>query len=73
VRIALLALHFAEYASRLAVALSAKHEVLLVLRSGNAQNELSEDLRALLYKTVAVRSSNFAGCETRAFWVPVSQ
>ncbi len=55
-RIALLALHFAEYASRLAVALSAKHEVLLVLRSVNAQNELSEDLRALLYKTVAVRS-----------------
>jgi glycosyltransferase involved in cell wall biosynthesis len=56
VKIALLALHFAEYASRLALALSVEHEVLLVLRSGNAQNELSEDLRALLYKTVTVRS-----------------
>jgi glycosyltransferase involved in cell wall biosynthesis len=56
VRIALVALHFAEYAGRLALALSAKHEVLLVLRSGNAQNELSGDLRALLCKTVTVRS-----------------
>lgn len=55
-RIALLALHFTEYASRLALALSAKHEVLLVLRSGNAQNDLPDDLRALLYQTVTVRS-----------------
>ncbi len=55
-RIALLALHFAEYASRLALALSAKHEVLLVLHSGNAQDELPDDLRALLYQTVTVRS-----------------
>lgn len=55
-RIALLALHFAEYAARLALALSAKHEVLLVLRSSNAKNELTEDLRALLYKKVTVRS-----------------
>lgn len=55
-RIALLALHFAEYASRLAVALSAKHEVLLVLRSDNAQDDLPDDLRALLCRTVTVRS-----------------
>lgn len=55
-RIALLALHFAEYASRLALALSVKHEVLLVLRSGNAQNELPDDLRAQLQRTVTVRS-----------------
>jgi glycosyltransferase involved in cell wall biosynthesis len=56
VRIALLALHFAEYASRLALALSSKHEVLLVLRSSNAQNDLPDDLRALIYRTVTVRS-----------------
>ena len=55
-RIALLALHFAEYAGRLALALSAKHEVLLILRSSNAQNELTDDLRAQLYKSVSVRS-----------------
>lgn len=55
-RIALLALHFAEYAARLALALSAKHEVLLVLRSSNAKSELTEDLRALLYEKVTVRS-----------------
>jgi len=54
-RIALLALHFAEYASRLALALSAKHEVLLVLRSSNARSELTEDLRALLDHKVTVR------------------
>ncbi len=55
-RIALLALHFAEYASRLALALSAKHEVLLVLHSGNAQDELPDDLRAQLSQRVTVRS-----------------
>ncbi|HWH46511.1 MAG TPA: glycosyltransferase family 4 protein [Burkholderiales bacterium] len=54
-RIALVALHFAEYASRLALALSAKHEVLLVLRSSNAQSELTDELRALLCKKVLVR------------------
>ena len=47
-RIALVALHFAEYASRLAVALSARHDVLLVLRSSNAQSELTDELRAQL-------------------------
>jgi glycosyltransferase involved in cell wall biosynthesis len=55
-KIALLALHYAEYASRLALALSARHEVLLVLRSRNAQDELSDDLRILLHKTLTVRS-----------------
>jgi glycosyltransferase involved in cell wall biosynthesis len=61
VRIAILALHFAEYASRFALALSAKHEVLLVLRSSNAKNELPDDLRALLYRTVTVRALEFPG------------
>jgi glycosyltransferase involved in cell wall biosynthesis len=51
-----LALHFAEHASRLALALAARDEVLLVLSSRNAQSELSDDLRALLYETVTVRS-----------------
>lgn len=60
-KIALLALHFAEYASRLALALSARHEVLLVLRSRNAQNELPEDLRALLHQTLTVRSLDLPG------------
>lgn len=55
-RIALLALHFAEYASRLAVALAARHEVLLLLRANNARNELSDDLRRSLYPAVTVRS-----------------
>jgi glycosyltransferase involved in cell wall biosynthesis len=55
VRIALLALHFAEYASRLALALSASHEVLLVLRTSNAGHELSDDLRAELARSVSVR------------------
>jgi glycosyltransferase involved in cell wall biosynthesis len=56
VRIALLALHFAEYASRLALALSATHEVLLVLRSSNSRDELPDDLRAPLEQEVSVRS-----------------
>ncbi len=54
-RIALLALHFSEYASRLALALSAKHEVLLILRTSNARSELTDDLLDLLHKTVTVR------------------
>ena len=54
-RIALLALHFAEYAARLALALSAKHEVLLVLEAANARHELSDDLWAELEQSVAVR------------------
>jgi glycosyltransferase involved in cell wall biosynthesis len=56
VRVALLALHFAEYASRLALALAARHEVLLVLRPGNARDELSDDLRAQLDRMVTMRS-----------------
>jgi len=56
VRIALLSLHFAEYASRLALALAAKHEVLLVLHAPNAQADLPDDLRARLYQTVTVRA-----------------
>ncbi len=56
-RIALLALHFAEYAGRLALALEdARHEVLLVLRSGNALRELPDELRKRLDGTVAVRN-----------------
>ena len=54
-RIALLALHFAEYASRLAVALAAKHEVLLLLRASNADNELTPEFRQLLERSVDVR------------------
>lgn len=55
-KIALLAFHFAEYASRLALALSAKHEVLLLLRSDNAQNEITDDLHTLVQERVSVRS-----------------
>ena len=55
-RIALLALHFAEYAGRLALALSAKHEVLLLLCSHNGRSELSDDLRALLEDRLDLRS-----------------
>jgi len=55
VRIALLALHFAEYASRLAVALPAEHEVLLVLHTSNANDELTADLRHQLEESVDVR------------------
>ena len=54
-RIAVLALHFAEYASRLAVALAAKHEVLLLLGRSNADHELTADLRALVERSVDVR------------------
>lgn len=54
-RIALLALHFAEYASRLAVALAAEHDVLLVLHAANARHELPDGLRAQLARSVSVR------------------
>ncbi|MDQ2639058.1 MAG: glycosyltransferase family 4 protein [Pseudomonadota bacterium] len=54
-KIALLALHFAEYASRLALALAARHEVLLVLRADNAQSELTPDLRRQLEAAVKVQ------------------
>ncbi len=51
-RIALVALHFAEYASRLALALAQDHTVLLVLRTDNAKSELSNVLREALEKNV---------------------
>lgn len=51
-RVALVALHFAEYASRLALALAQDHSVLLVLRTDNARSELSESLREALDKNV---------------------
>jgi glycosyltransferase involved in cell wall biosynthesis len=44
-RVALVSFHYAEYSSRLAMALSAQHEVLLILDSTNAQYELSSSLR----------------------------
>lgn len=43
-RIALISLHFAEYAARLALALAENHEVLLALREDNAGRELSDSL-----------------------------
>ena len=54
-KIALVALHFAEYASRLAVALAERHEVLLILSAANADAELSKELREELEAGVNVR------------------
>ncbi|HTQ36889.1 MAG TPA: glycosyltransferase, partial [Steroidobacteraceae bacterium] len=54
-RIALLALHYAEYASRLAIALSVRHEVLLLLGSNNARGELTPRLRARAEEAARVR------------------
>jgi glycosyltransferase involved in cell wall biosynthesis len=54
VRIALLALHFAEYAARLAAALSARHQVLLLLRAGNAEAELTDELRIRVERAAQV-------------------
>src|SRR5688500_7792209 len=48
-------MHFAEYASRLALALSAKHEFLLLLRPSNVQRELTAELRDLVEESVHVR------------------
>jgi len=53
-RIALVALHFAEYAARLALALARSHSVLLVLRTDTARNELSVALRAEIERQVEV-------------------
>jgi glycosyltransferase involved in cell wall biosynthesis len=50
VKVAIISLHFAEYASRLALALDAGHEVLLILQTDNGALELSESLRAALVK-----------------------
>jgi glycosyltransferase involved in cell wall biosynthesis len=49
-RVAIVALHFAEYAVRLAKALADKCEVLLVLYDQNAVNELGEDWESRWYK-----------------------
>ena len=54
-RVALVSFHYAEYASRLAKALSARHEVLLILDSANAQYELSSSLREAIVKGPLVR------------------
>ena len=51
-RIALIALHYAEYSSRLAIALARDHSVLLVLRTDNAHEELSTALREELAQKV---------------------
>jgi glycosyltransferase involved in cell wall biosynthesis len=48
VKVALVSFHFAEYASRLALALDARHEVLLILDTANAEFELSRSLRDTL-------------------------
>lgn len=50
VKVALVSLHFAEYASRLALALDAHHDVLLILASANGALELSGPLRDALVK-----------------------
>lgn len=44
-RVALVSFHYAEYASRLALALDRYHEVLLILNSSNAEHDLSKSLR----------------------------
>ena len=49
-KVALISLHFAEYASRLALALDASHEVLLILETANAELELSRSLRDALVR-----------------------
>jgi glycosyltransferase involved in cell wall biosynthesis len=54
-RVALISFHYAEYSSRLAMALAARHEVLLILDSSNAQYELSSSLRKAVVKGPQVR------------------
>ena len=49
-KVALVSFHFAEYASRLALALGARHEVLLILETANAEFELSRSLRDALVR-----------------------
>lgn len=52
VRISLLALHHAEYTSRLAIALAARHEVQLLLLAQNARNDLTPQLHAAVARAV---------------------
>ena len=49
-RVALVSFHYAEYASRLALALDRHHEVLLILDSSNAEYDLSRSLRDALVR-----------------------
>ena len=49
-KVVLIALHFAEYASHLALALDEGHEVLLILEEANGAFELSGSLRDALVK-----------------------
>jgi glycosyltransferase involved in cell wall biosynthesis len=50
VKVALVSFHYAEYASRLALALDRCHEVLLILESSNAEYDLSRSLRDALVR-----------------------
>jgi glycosyltransferase involved in cell wall biosynthesis len=54
-RVSLVALHFAEYSSRLALALSAKHEVLFCLNVDDARHGLSTRLRSAVLSRLDVR------------------
>lgn len=54
-KVALVSLHFAEYATRLALALAENNQVLLVLRQDNAERELSAALADKLESTTSVR------------------
>lgn len=54
-RIALVSLHYAEYAVRLALALAHKNQVLLVLRLDNAERELSSALSERLSRSPAIQ------------------
>ncbi|KRR10490.1 hypothetical protein CQ12_10590 [Bradyrhizobium jicamae] len=49
-KVALVSFHYAEYASRLALALDRSHEVLLILDSSNAEYDLSKSLRDALVR-----------------------
>jgi glycosyltransferase involved in cell wall biosynthesis len=50
VKVALVSFHYAEYASRLALALDRCHDVLLILDSSNTEYDLSRSLRDALIK-----------------------
>jgi glycosyltransferase involved in cell wall biosynthesis len=54
-RIAFLALHFAEYASRLALPLARDNDVLLILSADNAEQELSPEFLQRLRSTMRLR------------------
>ncbi|WP_407180056.1 glycosyltransferase family 4 protein [Bradyrhizobium sp. STM 3562] len=54
-RVALLSFHYAEYSARLAMALNAQHDVLLILDRSNAQYELSSSLRDAIVQGRLVR------------------